>query len=225
MSGAEPRFLTIEDVLLIHRIAIEDQGGDPSIRDRGLLESALAAPRQKFGGQFAHSSVPAMAAAYAFHISGNHPFIDGNKRAAFGALVAFLIENGWSLDADSEESERMILDLAAGNATKAHFTDWVFRNSHEKPSLELRDFLSRVRLEDLITFADSVVAGSRPTEVDQSTKEAARAIPMIDQLERTASELSRTGDKDNDAKTQALLYCSAILVSIYRLAEDMGYEW
>jgi death-on-curing protein len=63
-----PRFLSVEDVLRLHAIAIEDQGGDPTLRDRELLESAVATPAQQFGGQFLHDDVPAMAAAYGFHI-------------------------------------------------------------------------------------------------------------------------------------------------------------
>jgi death-on-curing protein len=74
-----PRFLSVDDVMTLHRIAIEDQGGDPALRDRGLLESAMAMPQQQFGGAYLHDSIPAMAAAYAFHVCKNHPFADGNK--------------------------------------------------------------------------------------------------------------------------------------------------
>ncbi len=75
-----PRFLSVDDVVTLHQIAIENQGGDSSIRDRSLLESAIAMPTQQFGGKYLHADIPAMAAAYAFHICMNHPFIDGNKR-------------------------------------------------------------------------------------------------------------------------------------------------
>ena len=76
-----PRFLSVDDVLILHAIAIEDQGGEPSIRDRAMLESAVATPEQQFAGRYLHEDIPAMAAAYAFHICMNHPFVDGNKRA------------------------------------------------------------------------------------------------------------------------------------------------
>ena len=67
--NAEPiQFLSIEDVLRIHEIALKDQGGDPSIRDVGLLDSALAQPKQQFGGEYLHPDIPSMAAAYAFHV-------------------------------------------------------------------------------------------------------------------------------------------------------------
>ena len=89
--NALPKFLSVEDVLTLHAIAIEDQGGDPTLRDRALLDSAVAAPQQQFGGEYLHADIPAMAAAYAFHISKNHPFLDGNKRAAIAAMIAFLV--------------------------------------------------------------------------------------------------------------------------------------
>lgn len=117
-----PRFLSIEDVLILHLIAIEDQGGNPSLRDRGLLESAIAMPRQQVSGQFLHDDIPAMAAAYAFHICRNHPFIDGNKRAALAAMVAFLADNGWSFDASTDDAQKLILRLAASDLDKQEFT-------------------------------------------------------------------------------------------------------
>ena len=66
--NAAPQFLSVDDVLRLHAIAIEDQGGDPSIRDRVLLESAVATPAQKFGGHYLHPDIPTMAAAYAFPV-------------------------------------------------------------------------------------------------------------------------------------------------------------
>lgn len=75
------RFLTAEDICRLHALAIEDQGGDNRLRDRGLLDSAIAMPRQQFSGQYLHSDIPSMAAAYTFHTCGNRPFMDGNKRA------------------------------------------------------------------------------------------------------------------------------------------------
>lgn len=128
----EPRFLVVADVLRLHAIAIEDQGGDGSIRDPGLLESAIVQPRQQFEGKFLHDDVPAMAAAYAYHICMNHPFVDGNKRAAAAAMMAFLSDNGWTFDATDDEAEAVFLELAAGSLNKAAFTDWLRRQVHEK---------------------------------------------------------------------------------------------
>jgi death-on-curing protein len=131
MTRARVEFLQIETVLRLHEIAIADQGGDSSIRDQGLLESALAVPQQQFAGEFLHPTIPSMAAAYAFHIARNHPFLDGNKRAAFSAMVAFLTLNGWRFDADPVDAERMIVGLASGIVDKESLHSWVLKNCHE----------------------------------------------------------------------------------------------
>ena len=76
------RFLSLARVLRIHRSCIEAYGGDPAVRDMGLLESALAQPRASFGGQYLHEDIAAMAAAYLFHIVSNHPFIELDSKTA-----------------------------------------------------------------------------------------------------------------------------------------------
>ena len=125
------RFLDSDDVCRLHALAIEDQGGDNRLRDRGLLDSAIAMPRQQFGGQFLHPDIPSMAAAYAFHICGNHPFMDGNKRAGIAAMIAFLADNGWVFEASAAAAEPVVLSLAAGTIEKAAFTEWV--RAHVRP--------------------------------------------------------------------------------------------
>jgi death on curing protein len=97
----DPVFLDIEEVLLIHEEQLPRYGGSPGIRDRGLLESAVAMPRATAGGEFAHEDLFAMAAAYAFHIAQNQPFVDGNKRTGLLAALVFLDLNGVEI-ADSE---------------------------------------------------------------------------------------------------------------------------
>ena len=74
----EPLFLSLEEVLEIHRQQIERYGGASGVRDLALLESAITQPQAKYSNEFLHSSIPAMAAAYLFHICRNHPFVDGN---------------------------------------------------------------------------------------------------------------------------------------------------
>ena len=76
----QPLFLSLEEVLEIHQQQIENYGGGPGVRDISLLESAIAQPQATFSTEFLHDSMPAMAAAYLFHICRNHPFVDGNKR-------------------------------------------------------------------------------------------------------------------------------------------------
>jgi death-on-curing protein len=131
-----PRFLSVDDVVTLHAIAIEDQGGDPSLRDRSLLESAIATPAQQFAGEYLHPTIPAMACAYAFHICSNHPFVDGNKRAATAAMIAFLSDNGWSFDVSADEAGPAILQVAAGLMNKAAFTEWATEKMHVKAALE-----------------------------------------------------------------------------------------
>ncbi|MFK7788696.1 MAG: type II toxin-antitoxin system death-on-curing family toxin [Phycisphaeraceae bacterium] len=83
------RFVEIEEALRIHNRQVDRFGGDDGIRDRGLLESALATPRASFGGAFVHEDVIAMAGAYLFHLCKNHPFVDGNKRVALAVMLYF----------------------------------------------------------------------------------------------------------------------------------------
>jgi death on curing protein len=114
-----PVFLTLDEVLALHADQIDRYGGDPGLRDLGLLESALATPRAAYGDDFLHGSVPEMAAAYLFHLAGNHPFVDGNKRVGLAAAIAFLGLNGLWLEAEPDELAELVLRVARGEATKA----------------------------------------------------------------------------------------------------------
>lgn len=93
----EPEFLTVDDILDIHRDQIERYGGDEGLRDHGLLESAVAMPQQSFGGEFLHRDIFDMAAAYAFHLAESQSFVDGNKRTGLAAAYTFLALNGYRL--------------------------------------------------------------------------------------------------------------------------------
>jgi death-on-curing protein len=97
----DPVFLEVEDVLLIHEEQLAKYGGAAGVRDAGLLESAVAMPRATVGGELAHENLFAMAAAYAFHIAQNQPFVDGNKRTGLLAAIVFLDVNGITI-ADPE---------------------------------------------------------------------------------------------------------------------------
>src|SRR5205809_5252440 len=113
------RFLSLARVLRIHRSCIEMYGGDPAVRDMGLLESALGQPRASFGGQYLHEDLAAMAAAYLFHIVSNHPFVDGNKRTGALAAFAFLGMNDIDFDAPEKQFEQITLAVAQGQLSKA----------------------------------------------------------------------------------------------------------
>jgi death-on-curing protein len=90
----DPEFLTVEDVLQIHDEQLAAYGGATGIRDQGLLESAVAMPQASFGEAYLHEDLAHMAAAYAFHIAQNQPFLDGNKRTGLVAALVFLDLNG-----------------------------------------------------------------------------------------------------------------------------------
>ena len=117
-------FLSVEDVLAIHRRVIEEFGGDIGLRDRGLLESAVAMPQSTFGGEDLHAGVAEKAAAYHFHLCANHPFIDGNKRIAVAASEVFLLINGLELLASDDEIEELTLDVARSRLSKDHVIEF-----------------------------------------------------------------------------------------------------
>ena len=105
----EPEFLTLDDVLLIHDEQLKAYGGIQGIRDKGLLESAVMMPQASFGGECLHQNLFEMAAAYAFHIAENQPFLDGNKRTALVSALVFLDINGFViLDKDMKLYDAMI---------------------------------------------------------------------------------------------------------------------
>jgi len=114
----EIRFLSTEQILEIHREMIERYGGDPGIRDLGLIDSAVMMPQQTFGGHLLHPTLGAMAAAYLFHLCANHGFVDGNKRTALAAALVFLDANGHRLELTRLDLERMTLDVAASKLDK-----------------------------------------------------------------------------------------------------------
>ena len=119
------RYLTLGEVVLLHRAILELSGGASGIRDLGALESALAQARATFGDADLHSSLHAKAAALGFSLALNHPFLDGNKRVAHAAMEAFLMLNGSEIVATIDEQERLMLDLAAGLITREQLADWL----------------------------------------------------------------------------------------------------
>jgi death-on-curing protein len=120
-------FLTLAEVVEIHTDQIERYGGADGIRDINLLSSSAAIPYSSFSGSFLHNDIFEMAAAYAYHISQNHPFIDGNKRTALASALVFLELNGISLIDPEEKLYKSMISLAAGKLNKTEFTD-ILRN-------------------------------------------------------------------------------------------------
>jgi death-on-curing protein len=126
-----PVFLTLAEVLGIHRDQIKRYGGGGGVRDIGLLRSAIAAPQARFEGRFLHRDLFEMAAAYLFHVARNHPFVDGNKRTAAVAAVVFLQLNMVVLEADEDLFEEQVRMAAEGKTGKDELA--LFFRRHGKP--------------------------------------------------------------------------------------------
>lgn len=122
---SDPHFLSLENVLEIHRYQIEHFGGDAAVLNQGLLESAIAQPRQGFGGAYLHADLAAMAAAYLYHIVRNHPFADGNKRTGTHAAIVFLATNGFEVELPVDRWEQIVLDVAQGKISKDALAEFV----------------------------------------------------------------------------------------------------
>ena len=112
-------FLTLAEVLRLHTDQISNWGGDASIRDHGLLQSAVAMPEAAFGGQYLHGFPHEMAAAYLFHLVQNHPFVDGNKRTGLASALMFMELNGVDFNAPKKVLEDLVLAVAQGLVGKA----------------------------------------------------------------------------------------------------------
>jgi death-on-curing protein len=123
-----PEFLTLDDLLESHAEQIAAYGGGAGIRDSGLLESALAQPEAMFEGQYLHSDIFEMAAAYLFHLVKNHPFIDGNKRIGLEAALLFLEINDQTVNTTDDALVELVLQTAQGQASKKQIADF-FRAS------------------------------------------------------------------------------------------------
>lgn len=123
------QFIPDDLVVSIHADLLQRYGGRPGLRDRNLLESALAQPKMTVGGKLLHKTIFEKAAAYGYHICRNHPFIDGNKRVAFILMDIFLQKNGWEFVAPEEEAYSIMMDLAPGKLTKARLVSWVKEHS------------------------------------------------------------------------------------------------
>jgi death-on-curing protein len=217
----DPRFLTTDEVLTLHATGIDSYGGSHGLRDPGLLDSALAMPRQGFHGEFVHGFPFGMASAYLFHLCANHPFVDGNKRVALAACIVFLRMNGWNLIASEEAVYSQTLAVAQGAVRKDELATWIMQRVRPRPSFELREFLQRLDYATLASVFGGIAAGQTPEQV-ATIVEAGHAIPAITQANVGALAAEEGGDV---ASAQVLRQHGMLLTAIYRIAEDMGYEW
>lgn len=127
MSPSEIIFLTVDEVLLLHDLQLERYGGASGIRERSLLESAVSMPQASFGGDYVHNGFYEMAAAYAFHIAENQPFVDGNKRTALSSALVFLDLNHIEIDDSNELLYGAMIDIAQKKLQKSGLAE-LFQN-------------------------------------------------------------------------------------------------
>lgn len=121
----DPTWISSELALAIHARQVAEHGGLDGVRDPGLLDSALARPRQKFAYVDPTPDLPALAASYAYGIARNHPFLDGNKRTAFVVCRTFLLLNGMDFEATREEKYRTFLGLAEGRVSEEELAEFL----------------------------------------------------------------------------------------------------
>jgi death-on-curing protein len=119
------KYLSVEQVIAIHQEVVEASGGSAGLRDRGILESAVAQPLMSFGGQDLYPSLAEKAAALGFSLVSNHPFVDGNKRIGWVTMRTFLAINAFDLETEIDNAEATVLKLAAGELSREDWTDWV----------------------------------------------------------------------------------------------------
>jgi len=125
----EPVWIDAIEAVIMHDRELAMHGGSTGVRDSGLLESALARPRNHWAYAETAPSLPVLAAALAFGISSNHPFVDGNKRTALVASFVFLDVNGLEVTATQEDAYGTILGLAAGEISEEQLAAWFERNT------------------------------------------------------------------------------------------------
>jgi len=117
-------FLSVENILTIHERMIREFGGDPSLRDQGLLEAAGMMPLAHYQGKYLHPSLAEMAGAYLFHLCKNHPFVDGNKRTSLAAAEVFLMLNKAKLTATNRQLEKLTRQVADGTLSKTEVLEF-----------------------------------------------------------------------------------------------------
>jgi len=124
----EPRWISLAVVMAVHEAQLSEHGGATGVRDQGLLESALARPRQIFT-YAEHPRLTQLAAAYALGIAKNHPFVDGNKRTAWVLCATFLELNGRRVSAEQTAVVETMLGVAAGSVSDDEMALWLDKNS------------------------------------------------------------------------------------------------
>lgn len=126
---AQPKFISFEQIIALHKLQVDQFGGTHGVKDEGLLLSALGQPESGLGENYFHKDLYEMAAAYLFHLVKNHAFYDGNKRIAALCSSVFLQINGLMVIADEDEFEKLVLDAAQSLVSKAEIADFFRKNT------------------------------------------------------------------------------------------------
>lgn len=121
----EPTFLTVDQVIEMHRLSIDKYGGSHGLKDPGLLESAVMAPRQTFGGEFLYPDIASMTAALWHGLVMNHAFVDGNKRIGLRAADVFLMLDGYELAGKKSELVSLTIRMTTGEVTREGLVSFV----------------------------------------------------------------------------------------------------
>jgi len=119
------RYLTLGEVVELHRLVLAASGGATGIRDLGALESAVAQPRASFGGSDLHPTLIEKTGALGFALAQGHPFVDGNKRVAHAVMATFLLLNNADITATVDEQEQLMLNLASGRLSRSDLVAWL----------------------------------------------------------------------------------------------------
>ena len=128
------RYLTLAEVLNLHRRVIEQSGGADGVRELGGVESAVAQPQMTFGGDDLYPTIESKATALCFSLVMNHPFVDGNKRIGHAAMETFLVMSGFQMVADVDDGENVILTLAASELSREELLEWVTSHIQRLPT-------------------------------------------------------------------------------------------
>jgi death-on-curing protein len=126
------RYLTLPEVIFLHDRILAASGGAAGVRDLRALEAAIGQPKATFGGDDLYPTVIAKATTLCFSLVQGHPFIDGNKRIGHASMDVFLTLNGYVLDAEVDEQERIMLALASGTLSRKELLAWL--EEHARPS-------------------------------------------------------------------------------------------
>ncbi len=119
------RYLTLHEVLDLHRRVIAQSGGTFGIHDLGALQSALAQPQMTFGDTDLYPSLIEKVSAFGYSFIMNHPFVEANERSGPAAIETMLVLNGFEIDAAVDEEEKVFLQLSSGGLARGEFTDWL----------------------------------------------------------------------------------------------------